>query len=166
MRALPVFAVLMLTAAPAAADEAACRFVGDAVVKMAETPARETVTIDRPPTTIKSDVVKTVDRMYVQAHGQWRSMPYDARREATEAREKLKLADAACSKEGREDIDGEAADLYKVHTAVDGHSTDMQLWISTTSGLPIKVVSVVVESKMRSEIQLAYDKVVPPPGVH
>jgi hypothetical protein len=149
----------------AMADEAACKAVGDAVVKMAETPARETVVIDRPPTTIKSEVVKTADRMYVQVRGQWHSMPYDSRKEAIEARDKMKLSEAACSKEGRQDVDGEATDLYKVHTAVDGHSTDMQLWIAVASGLPIKVESFTVESKMKSEIHLAYDKVVPPAGV-
>jgi hypothetical protein len=72
-----------------------------------------------------------------------------------EAREKMKLANAECHREGQEAVDGVQAGVYKVHTRIDGQEAELQLWIVPASGLPVRVTSVHAEGKMKSENRLA-----------
>src|SRR5476649_1976868 len=48
------------------ADQAACQAIEDALVKMAATPVHETITVERAPTTLKSETIRTADTMYIE----------------------------------------------------------------------------------------------------
>ncbi len=155
----------VLDATRAWADDAACRAIEEALVKMATTPVHETVIVERAPTTLKSETIRTADKTYVEVRGKWMSKPYDSQAEVASVREKMKQEMTDCSRERAEAVDGEAADLYLVHATSAATVAEMKLWISTAKGLPLKVVSMMGGGKMRSEVRMDYVHVGPPPDV-
>ena len=132
---------LLLPALPAAAGEADCKAVMDAVIKQAAVPVHQKVTIESaqaPGRKIESEVIRIGDGLYMQMRGHWMKRPYDAAKAAADAQEAMRKSTHTCSLVRRDSVDGQAADLYKVHTEGPEGVSDGELWISAASGLPLR----------------------------
>jgi hypothetical protein len=159
---------LLLPAPPAAAGDADCKAVIDAVIKQAGVPVHQKVTIESaqaPGRKIESEVIRIGDALYMQMRGHWMKRPYDAAKAMADAQEAMRKSSHTCSLVRREAIDGQAADLYKVHTEGPEGVTDGEVWISAASGLPLRQrteMSAQGLSKSRHEVVFDYANVKAP----
>lgn len=159
---------LLLPAPPAAAGDADCKAVIDAVIRQAGVPVHQKVTIESaqaPGRKIESEVIRIGDALYMQMRGHWMKRPYDPAKATADAQEAMRKSSHTCSLVRREAIDGQAADLYKVHTEGPEGMTDGEVWISAASGLPLRQrteMSAQGLSKSRHEVVFDYANVKAP----
>lgn len=106
---------------------------------------------------------------YVVVQGRWMKSPIDiatAQKAAKEARAKGK---ATCSHLRDEGVNGEPAAVWRIHSVSEVGVTDTDMWISRSSGLPLKsdVHQDVGGALGKSHIVSRYDyaNVRPPAGV-
>ena len=119
------------------------------------------------PTVSEAIWTGTVD--YVLVEGKWMKSPIDiatAQKAAKEARAKAK---ATCSHLRDEGVNGEPAAVWRIHSASEVGVSDTDIWISRSSGLPLKsdVHQDVGGALGKSHIVSRYDytNVRPPAGV-
>ena len=154
----------------ARASEADCTAILDAMVKMATTPVRQKVSIKMPGTRppLQTESIRIGDTMYMQARGQWFTQPYDGQKIAANARQALDAAPHTCSREGSEPVNGQPADIYRMENAASGSKSESRIWISPTSGLPLRQHTILLEGANANgehEARYDYTNVTPPPGV-
>jgi len=163
-----LIAILLLAAPPAIAGDADCKAVMDAVIKQAGVPVHQKVTIESgqaPGRRIESEVIRIGDALYMQMRGRWMKRPYDPAKASADAQEAMRKSDHTCSLVRREAIDGQPADLYKVHTEGAEGVSDGEVWISVASGLPLRQrteMSAQGLPKSRHEVVFDYANVKPP----
>src|SRR5262245_35994702 len=103
----------------ARADDAACKAVLDAVIKQSTMPVRQKGTIESaqaPGRKFESEMVRLGDTLYMQMNGQWHKRPYDPAKTVAEAKEAMAKSTHSCTLVRREAVNGQPADLYKVHS--------------------------------------------------
>lgn len=156
----------------AAHADGGCQPTLDAMQKLAQTPVHQymhqTAAYRKTPT--DSEVVITADHMYVRTSGQWRAMPFDPKKQAQELRGSAAATRMACRYLRDEAVDGQAAAVYASHDDQgDGTSVDVTMWISKSSGLPLRQstdVDVGGElGKSHDEVRFDYADVKAPAGV-
>lgn len=153
------------------ANEADCQRVLDAILKQGSTPVHQKVSIESaaaPGRPLLSEVIRTSDTMYMQIRGQWMAKPYDPQKSATEARAAMQKAPHTCTRVRSEPVDGQAADLYSVQSKTEQFTTESQIWISPSSGLPLRQRTETQTGgggSSRHEVRFDYSNVTPPAGV-
>jgi len=157
-------------AGTARASEADCTAILDAMVKMATTPVRQKVSIKMPGTRppLQNEQIRIGDTMYMQAHDRWVTQPYDGQKIAANARQALDATPHTCSREGSEPVDGQPADVYRMESAAPESKSESRIWISPTSGLPLRQHTILLEgANANGEHDARYDytNVTPPTGV-
>lgn len=169
--------VLLIGAAVAAggatarADDAACQAVLDAVIKQTTIPVHQKITIESaaaPGKPLRSEMIHIGDRLYMQVAGKWMTRPYDGKKSMADAREAMKKAEHSCTRVRSEAVDGQPADLYSVKTKTASGDSDSRIWISPTTGLPLRQHTVMLENgaaKMKHDVRFDYANVRAPPDV-
>jgi hypothetical protein len=171
LAALAVAAALVASALPAHADAAACQAVIAAVIKQADVPVRQKITIESaaaPGKPIQSEVIHVGDTLYMQVRGQWTARPYDRRKVTEDTRQAMLKAEHSCTRLRSEAVDGQAAELYSVQSKSVTGNTDSQIWLSSATGLPLRQHTVVLDqgtTKMQHDVRFDYANVQAPPGV-
>jgi len=164
---LPVLAALSCSAAHA--DEADCKVVLDAILKLTRTPVHQTISVESaasPGKPLLSEIVRTQSTMYTQVRGQWMARPYDAKKAAQDAAQTMQKAQHTCSRVRSEAVDGHAAELYSVQSRTEQSTVDSQIWISTSTGLPLRQhTEMSGAAKGRHDVRFDYTKVRAPMGV-
>lgn len=164
-------ALLVICHGAAQADDTACQAVLEAIVKQTAVPVHQKVSIESaaaPGKPLLSEIIRTGDKMYMQIRGQWTSRPYDNQKAATDAREAMQKARHTCTRLRNEAVDGQAADLYSVQSKTGQSSSDSQIWISPTSGLPLRQHTEIATGgggSSRHDVRFDYRNVTAPAGV-
>ena len=123
------------------ADEAACKAVLDAVIKQAGVPVHQKISIESaaaPGRRIESELIRLGDTLYMQMRGQWMKRPYDAAKAQQDAREAMHKSQHECTRLRSEAVGGQAAELYEVRSHGPEGNSEAQIWISSSSGLPLR----------------------------
>jgi len=133
--------ILLLAAPPAIAGDADCKAVLDAVVKQAGVPVHQKMEIESSQARgrkMQSEIVRTADALYMQINGQWHKRPYDPARTVADAQEAMRKSAHTCTLVRRDSVNGQAADLYKVHSEGAQGTSDAEVWLSVADGLPLR----------------------------
>jgi hypothetical protein len=164
-------AVLFALASPAAADNAACEAVLQAVIKQTTVPVHQKITIESaasPGKPLQSELIHLGDTLYMQIQGRWMTRPYDAAKVAEDARQAMVNAEHSCTLVRSEAIDGQAAELYGVTGKTPTGTSESQIWISRASGLPLRQQTTIQEqgkTRVQHEVRFDYADVKAPAGV-
>lgn len=159
-----------LPAAAARADEAACKAVLDAIVKLATTPVRQKVSIEGAGgRVIQSELIHLGDRMYMQLQGRWLAKPYDGQKIASDARQAMDKSEHSCTRAGSEAVEGQPALVYTIRSKTAQGSSESKVWISPSSGLPLRQHTTQIEGAAaggKHDVLYDYKDVKAPPGVN
>jgi hypothetical protein len=119
---------VVLLAAPAFADD--CAAVKSAMLNSGHTPHTVIVTAtDAQGKKTITRQVQTVDNKYVQtADGKWHAMNI-AIKDLNDNMSSVKT----CRRTGSDNVAGESASVYAVHTDTDGEAGDQKLWVSSNN---------------------------------
>jgi hypothetical protein len=152
----------VLVCAPALASEMSCKPVLDAQRKQAQTAFHETSTSNGAALLEK---IFTTKALYLRrGSGHWIKVPTTPQ-DLIDAMKESGMALSSCHRMREEAVEGQAATVWAahLHTGNPVKEMDMQIWISSATGLPLRT-----ESSQRGahvSTHLAYDNVQPPPGV-
>ncbi|MGH8094991.1 MAG: hypothetical protein ACREIF_16215 [Chthoniobacterales bacterium] len=138
---IAVFASLnFLQAAPA--DDPASKAVLDAMAKLNQTPHHEYITTTGDAAaggTQKNEMIGIGDTNYVKIHDKWTVSPMTPKMMAEQEKENIRDAKVyRCQYERDESVNGEAAAVYKAHSENENGSSDAEIWISKSRGLPLR----------------------------
>jgi hypothetical protein len=121
--------------------------------------------------TSSSEMIYVNNMSYVHLSGQWHVNPIMSAQMRQELRQ-TKEADPnfVCRQVRDESVNGEPATLFTVHHHDENLTTDQQVWISKTRGLPLKqevdTDAGRVAGKIHEALRYEYTNVQPPAGVH
>jgi len=152
-----------LDPATACADDASCKPVMDAMMKQIRTTYREIITLEGKPV---QELIHTTTAFYYQGKdGHWMKMPMTAQ-DRIDAMHETGATCSNCKQLRQEMVDGQPATVYAAHeqTALPAQSIDLQIWIATVSGLPLKTEADQEQGghKVHSSSLCTYDNVQPP----
>ena len=129
-----------LFAGAAAADNCAPAY--DAMVAQAKQPHVASIMITHPGLpTVSSELIVTGGHIYMQRGGSWTSMPQPVAATLARLDEARKNGASTCHQSADETLDGQAVAVYAVHLVSKDRVNDDRLWISKSSGLPLKTKS-------------------------
>lgn len=123
------------------AEDDACKRIADAMAKQAVTPYHQYVTAtatDKGGKSRESESINTVATHYLKVDGKWSARPYDGKKNAADILERMSSDKPTCSRVGEEVVDGQATTLYRAHNP---GMLDNQIWISASTGLPLRQVA-------------------------
>lgn len=123
------------------AGDAECKAILEAVGKQASLPVRQKAVMESsqaPGRKFESEMIRTADALYMQINGQWHKRPYDPAKTIAEAQEAMSKSKHSCELVKRDEVNGQAADLYKVHSEGPQGVVDAEMWIGVASGLPLR----------------------------
>lgn len=145
------------------AEADACNPIVDAMAKQAITPYHRyqtTTAADKSGKSRESESINTATMHYLKFGGKWSARPYDGKKNAADIVESMNSNKTTCSRVGEESVDGQAATLYRAHNP---GMPDNQIWVSTSSGLPLRQVADTGVEHM--EMRYDYTNVQAPAGV-
>lgn len=130
-----------LTCALANAQTGACQPLTDAMTLLARTPNHQYIseTAAYKHGTRESEVIETGTTLYLKVNGKWHSQPYEAKAKVTELGRAVPARNSNCTNAGSNDVDGQAAVLFRVHDQNDDDVIESQVWIGA-NGLPLRQV--------------------------
>lgn len=164
VRVVGIVGALAAASLSARADD--CATVISAQFAQAKAPYAAITMMSQPGQPVsRSEMVVIGATMYFQVAGAWQSMPYSAQEVIDRSTENAKKAKVkpTCQKFGAELVSGEAATVYNVHEDKDGDAIDSRIWISDSTGLPLKL-EVHLGSGTSFTETTRYDRIQPPTG--
>lgn len=129
-------AVLAVLAGPALADDCAAPLAAQTLT--AKTPHKLTATQTAKGATRTTSLIQTADKIYLQVNGKWRVSPRTPAQAASDAADVVKETKYTCKAMGSETVNGEAADVYQIHSVDGDLSNDNKVWISKSKKMTIK----------------------------
>jgi hypothetical protein len=136
-----VLALAAVTARAAAAD-ASCKPVEDALMKVFHTPTHLTSTRTGAAygaTPHTGELIYMPDAIYVKMKGQWKRSTMKPDDMLAQEKENMESAKSfSCRYLREESVDGEPASVYGSHTVTDVATSDVTIWISVRTGLPLR----------------------------
>ncbi len=166
--ALSVFSLLVIGQAVTARAADACQPVFDALKKVATT-SSHSYTTNSAVSGGKSAEGETIfvnRQKYIRARGEWMRIPVSSQDVLEQEKEKEEKGKSTCQLLRRESVNGEAAMLYSIHREYDEVREDGQVWVSTSTGLLLRVVEDVDNSGNRKRehqsTRLEYGNIRPP----
>jgi hypothetical protein len=155
-----------LAALPAQADDASCKPVVDAMMAQAKTSYRSSITANG---RSGGEEIYTTTAIYRGHGGHWvkiAATPQDR----LDANRTVGASMSKCRQVRIETVDGQPATVYAAHaqTASPATTTEMQIWIGRSKGLPVKVESDVEMSGRKTHVSKHYEygNVQAPAGVN
>ena len=118
----------------------ACQPVFDALQKLVTTPSHSytTSTDAHGGKPIEAETIFTGGQKYIQAHGKWMRLPVTTQDVLDQEKENEKNGKANCQLVRSESVNGENASLYHMQRETENFKEDSQIWISKTTGLPLR----------------------------
>ena len=146
MRAITIYGAVCLAAGILVGSGAAwaddCLVVIDAAIAQVKVPRADThVTIEPGKAPDGVEMIFIGDRVYTQIGGTWQSMTYSAQQQIdaiTASKARAAQSPHTCHKLAGAPINGEAVSVLVMHTETNGKGADARVWISNTTGLPLK----------------------------
>lgn len=140
--AFSLFSLLMvigLSAPSSGADS--CQPVFDALMKVATTPSHSytTNTAVNGGQTAEAETIFVNGQKYIRVRGKWMRIPVTSQDVLEQEKEKEEKGKSTCQLLRRESVNGEAAMLFSVHREYDEVKEDGQMWVSTSTGLLLRV---------------------------
>lgn len=123
----------------AAADN--CQPIFAALIKVATTPNHSYTTnsgVNGGKTT-EAETIFANGQKYIRAGGKWIRIPVTSQDVLEQEKEKQEHGKSACQLLRSEPVNGEAGMVYSVHREYEGVHEDGQMWVSSGSGLPLRV---------------------------
>jgi outer membrane murein-binding lipoprotein Lpp len=172
MHVVPVsrvaFLAILLSGGLSEAKADDCATALNAAVAQAKVPHAVThVTTPSGKPAVRAEMIFTADKAYVQLDGTWRSIPYSAQQQIDAVNAAAKRAEQAketCQKLASDPVNGEPASLITTHSITNGKPLDARMWISSSSGLPLKSEVHLSDGTVVAD-EFRYTNVAPPPGV-
>jgi len=161
---IALIALAGVLAAPAVhADDASCKPVSDAAVKLANTPYHEVATVDGKP----FEKIYTTKTLSLRSGNKWRTMPMTPQ-EVLDAKRETGSSYSNCKILRTEMVNGQSATVYAAQLLSSETSfprADNQIWIGA-DGRTLKTVSdaQVAGRTVHAESNLTYDNVQAPSG--
>jgi hypothetical protein len=162
----------LLVAAPAAAQgtvPAECQPIMAAGDKQFTVPSHAFISSKGlGPTPMQSEAISINGATYVMAHDRWMRSPQTSQQLAQQAKEKVKTATVyTCKQLADETVGTTLANVYTSHTETGTGTTDTQLWIAKTTGLPLKSEVDLSSNghKSHMSVRYEYENVKVPAGV-
>jgi len=141
-RVLSMLLAVAFIPTPARALEGTCRLVFDAMRMMAATPTHVYTTetaafrADGKPTT--SEAIYIGGAVYVKVNGKWIRSAITPEEILQQEPETQGNSKATCRYLHQESTNGEAADVYGMHSEAEDAKLDAQLWVSRSKRLPLR----------------------------
>jgi len=165
MKAIAITVAAVALSRLAWADDPACQPVYQSMERLAATPSHQwTSQTNSGSKPITSEIVTLGDSRYLQVGGVWKRIPYSTAESIKQQAEQRKDRTSTCRAVRDEAIDGASASLVAVHTVAGDNASDQQVWISKSSGLPVRQV-IDIGGITHMEIRYSYTNVVAPAGV-
>ena len=165
-------ALALLVAAPAAAQgtvPAECQPIMAAGDKQFTVPSHAFISSKGlGPTPMQSEAISINGATYVMVHDRWMRSPQTSQQLAQQAKEKVKTATVyTCKQLADETVGTTLANVYTSHTETGTGTTDTQLWIAKTTGLPLKSEVDLSSNghKSHMSVRYEYENVKVPTGV-
>ena len=140
-----------------------CKAVFEAMLAETTTPHHAMTTKNGAP---MGESIATADAMYVKVKGVWKKSPMTPKAMLQQQQENIRDATVASCKALPDDVvDGQPATVYQTHyEQKDLVPSDAKVWISKTSGLPLRTdVSLQAGEKTSVVTQFDYDHITAPP---
>jgi len=155
-----------------------CDPIFNAVTKLLQTPNHQLMSQSSAAEGVTSggkiqtgETISTGDASYIKFNGSWRKAPISPQEMLKHQEEGRHLAKESCSFLKEDESEG-GAKLYKAHTETPKGISDVQIWISPSTGLPVREeVELTVRDnpsapvKTHSSIRFDYENVKLPDGV-
>jgi hypothetical protein len=148
------------------ADDPACKAVYDSMDRLAGTPSHQWLSRSKSGSHDKPTMVEIItvgDSRYMQMSGGWKRAPYSSAKSISEQVDQRKDRTSTCHAVRDESVDGVSANLVAVHTTADGSASDQQVWISKSTGLPVRQV-IDIDGTTHIETRYSYTNVAAPSG--
>lgn len=131
--------VMHLAVTTRAAD--ACDPVFDALTKVATTPSHSytTNTDFNGGKAMEAETIFANGQKYIRVRGKWMRIPVTSKDVLEQEKEKEEKGKSTCQLLRSESVNGETARLYSVHREFDEVKEDGQMWVSTSTGLLLRV---------------------------
>jgi hypothetical protein len=131
---------LISLAAPYVMAADSCQPVFDALRKVATTPSHSyTINSTVNGGKAEGETIFVNGKKYIRARGKWMHLPVTSQDVLEQEKEKEEKGKSACQLLRRESVNDEAAILYSMHREYGDLKEDGQMWISTSTGLPLRV---------------------------
>ena len=161
-----VLSLLVMGQAGTARAADSCQPVFDALMKVATTPNHSYTTH----TAVnggkaEAETIFANGQKYIRAHGKWMRLPVTSQDVLEQEKEKEEKGKSACRLLRRESVDGEAATLYSMRREYEEVKEDAQMWISTSTGLLLRVEEDLDKGNQKKEHQstrFEYSNIRPP----
>jgi uncharacterized Zn-binding protein involved in type VI secretion len=111
-----------------------------------------------------AQIVQVAGKTYVQFQGVWRPGPQTVAQQIQTVADQAKTAQITCKASGTDAIDGQPVAIYDEHLVNQGTAGDNRLWISTASGLPLRIVTHLDTGAVATQ-DFRYDNVTAPANV-
>lgn len=167
------FLVIAGLAAPAWAQAtlpAECQPVLSAGEKQFTVPSHSVMmTTGLGPTPVQSETINANGVMYVKVKDRWMKSPLTPEQLIKQAKDQMSKARSyVCKQLPDEPVNGITASVYSSHVESATGSTDTQVWVGKTTGLPVKSEIDMHLSGRKSHISVRYDyqNVKAPEGVN
>lgn len=154
-----------------AAEESTCKPLFEAMNRLFTTPSHQYLkqtNANGGAKSTDSEIINTGAALYIRVDGKWHgSNGTGAELQKREEENRKNAKVTTCRIERDEAVDGVAGTLYSAHTETAYGSSDEQLWIAKSSGLPlretIEIDMVDQGGKSRADIRVVYGAIEAPP---
>ena len=122
-------------------DDPICKIVLDAMTKLGQTPHHQYATMTGAMAggqVRESEGITAGGLIYIKTNGQWKTSPITAKAMAEQEQKNMRNKTYRCQYERDENVDGEAAAVYKAHSENENGPSDAEIWISKSRGLPLR----------------------------
>jgi hypothetical protein len=146
------------------ADDPACKAVYDSMDRLAGTPNHQWVSQSKPDgksTTL--EIITVGASRYLQSGSGWKRIAYSAAESIKEQADQRKDRTSTCRAGRDESVDGVNTSLVVVHTVADDSASDQRVWISKSTGLPVRQV-IDINGNNHMEVRYSYNNVTVPAG--
>lgn len=135
---------LLTLAGPATPHAAAadnCKPIFDALIKVATTPNHSYTTNSsmNGGKMTEGETIFANGQKYIRTGGKWIHIPVTSQDVLEQEKEKQEHGKSACRFLRSEPVNGESGMLYSVHREYEGINEDGQMWVSSGSGLLLRV---------------------------
>ena len=138
---LAALSLLLIGEAVTARAGDSCQPVFDALDKVTITPRHTYTTLTAAFTHGKpraSETIVAEGKVYIRVDEKWRPSPASLQDMQEQQKENRQHTKGTCQFVRNEMVGTETAAVYSIHTQSEGAKEDSQIWISKTSGLPLR----------------------------
>lgn len=128
-----------LWCAPASAQDS-CQPVYDALTKLATTPSHSYASMTDPSggKATATEFIYIQDKAFMKVGGNWADGPMTPKELLDKEMQNRKNSHAQCQLVRSDSAGGQAANLYSLHGENKNAKEDAQVWVSKTTGLPLR----------------------------